>query len=425
MRKLPAVAAWALASFSLRANTSRSKFLKLMPWRLVLMGSCLSLQAMAQATGPNELATKPPVWIGFDDAFGQKTNTSAMAIEWGIKAAMEEINAAGGVLDGRPLRLVTTDNKGVTARGKDNFIELAGTKDLVAVLGGKFSPIIIEMVPEAQKLKIPLISVWGSADLITDHNEKPSYTFRVSLKDEWGIEAMMRRMAVKHKARKACAILPNTEWGRSAERVIQSKATQQKIQFPVVRWYNWGDPSLKTQYQSCLDSQTQSLLLVANEKEAAVLIREIAERPESQRLPIVSHWGAVGGTLHDLVKDDLASVNIDFIQTFTFINNKRPRALALANWILKNTDLKNSGDIPSPVGAAHAYDTVHLLASAIQISKTTNPQKIRDGLEKLPAFNGAVRNYTEPFSEHRHDALDRSQVLFVKLSPTGRLNPQD
>jgi branched-chain amino acid transport system substrate-binding protein len=393
--------------------------------RLVLMGSGLSMQAHAQSENARTSQLKPPIWIGFDDAFGQKTNTSAMSIEWGIKAAMEEINSAGGVLDGRPLKLMTTDNKGLTARGKDNFIELASTKDLVAVLGGKFSPIIIEMVPEAHRLKVPLISVWGSADSITDHKENPSYTFRLSLKDEWGIEAMMKRMSVKYNARKACAILPNTEWGRSAERVIVNKAAQQQVQFPVVRWYNWGDATLKTQYQSCLDSQAQGLLLVANEKEAAVLIKEVAERPQSQRLPMVSHWGAVGGTLHELAKDELPLVRVDFIQTFTFINNKRPRAIALSNWILKNSDLKDVGEIPSPVGAAHAYDMVHLLASTIKINKTTDPKKIRDGLEQLPAFNGAVRNYSQPFSKDRHDALDKSQLLFVKLTPSGRLIPQD
>lgn len=392
---------------------------------LVLMGMGLSTQVLAQTTGSTAAQSKPPIWIGLDDAFGQKTNTSAISIEWGIKAAMEEINSAGGVLDGRPLKLITTDNKGVTARGKDNFIELAATKDLVAVLGGKYSPIIIEMVPEAHRLKIPLISVWGSADLITDHNEKPSFTFRLSLKDEWGIEAMMKRLSAKYKARKACAILPNTEWGRSAERVIVSKAAQQQIQFPVVRWYNWGDVTLKTHYQACLDSQTQGLLLVANEKEAAVLIKEVAAQPQNQRLPVVSHWGAVGGTLHELAKDELSLVNVDFIQTFSFINNKRPRAMVLANWILKNSDLKEIADIPSPVGAAHAYDMVHLLASAIKINKTTDPQKIRDGLEQLPPFSGAVRNYSKPFSKDRHDALDKSQLLFVKLAPSGRLIPQD
>ena len=370
-------------------------------------------------------AQQAPVWIGFDDAYGMKTNTSAIATEWGIKAAMEEINNNGGVLNGRPLKLVTTDNKGVSARGKDNFVQLAGTKDLVAVLSGKFSPISVEMLPDAHRLKVPLISVWGSADPITDHEHKPSFSFRVSLKDDWGVEAMMNRLSSKYKVRQACAILPNTAWGRSAEKVIQAKSRPNTAQFPVVRWYNWGDPSLKEHYKACLDSRTQGLLFVGNEKEGALLVKEIAAQAQSMRIPVVAHWGAVGGTLHELVNEELSMVHIDFIQTFTFINNKRPRAIYLADWILKNQGLKSNHDIPSPVGAAHAYDTVHLLAKAIDTAKTTSPEKIRDALEKLPAFQGAVKHYTQPFTHQRHDALDKSQVLFVKLTPSGQLIPQD
>lgn len=366
-----------------------------------------------------------PVWIGFDDAYGLKTNTSAIAIEWGIQAAMEEINAKGGVLNGRPLKLMTTDNKGITARGKDNFVKLAGTKDLVAVLSGKYSPISLEMLTDAHRLSVPLISVWGSADPITDHDYKPSYSFRVSLKDDWGVEAMMKRLSSRYKVRQACAILPNTAWGRSAEAVIQEKSASSAVQFPVVRWYNWGDASLIEHYQACLKARAQGLLFVGNEKEGAILIKEIAAQPQSMRMPVVAHWGAVGGNLHELASEELSMVQIDFIQTFTFFKNKRPRAIYLADWILKNTDLKTPIDIPSPVGAAHGYDTVHLLAKAIDIAKTTSPQKIRDALEKLPAFNGAVRYYSRPFTPDRHDALDKSQVLFVKLTPSGQLIPQE
>ena len=379
-------------------------------------------QAFAQTPANPQL---DPVWIGFDDAYGLKTNTSATATEWGIKAAMEEVNTNGGVLNGRPLKLLTTDNKGVSARGKDNFVQLAATKDLVAVLSGKYSPISVEMLPEAHRLNVPLISVWGSADPITEHDYKPSYSFRVSLKDDWGVEAMMKRLASKYRVRQACAILPNTSWGRSAEKVIQEKSGAQTTQFAVVRWYNWGDTSLKDHYRACLDARTQGLLFVGNEKEGAILVKEIAAQAQPLRMPVVAHWGAVGGTLHELATEELPMVRIDFIQTFTFVNNKRPRAIYLANWILKNNDLKTTTDIPSPVGAAHAYDTVHLLAKAIDIAQTTSPPKIRDALEKLPAFNGAVRQYTRPFTKHRHEALDKSQIIFVKLTPSGQLIPQD
>jgi len=389
---------------------------------LVFICCAYTAHACAQTPPPSQ---NTPVWIGFDDAYGVKTNTSAMVTEWGIKAAIEEINNNGGVLNGRPLKLITTDNKGISARGKDNFVQLAGNKDLVAVLSGKYSPISVEMLPEAHRLNLPLISVWGSADPITDHDYKPSYSFRVSLKDDWGVEAMMKRLSSKYRVRQACAILPNTAWGRSAEKVIQEKSGVQTAQFPLVRWYNWGDVSFKEHYKACLDSRTQGLLFVGNEIEGAVLIKEIAVQTQSMRLPVVAHWGAVGGTLHELVNEELSKVRIDFIQTFTFINNKRPRAIYLADWILKNNGLKSTFDIPSPVGAAHAYDTVHLLAKAIDIAQTTSPQKIRDALEKLPAFHGAVRHYTKPFTHLRHDALDKSQVLFVKLLPSGQLIPQE
>lgn len=309
--------------------------------RCSLQGLVPILAATVCALAPAAFAQTPanaehaPVWIGFDDAYGLKTNTSAIATEWGIKAALEEINGNGGVLNGRPLKLVTTDNKGVTARGKDNFVQLASTKDLVAVLTGKFSPISVEILPEAHRLKVPMISVWGSADPITDHEHKPSYSFRLSLKDDWGVEAMMNRLSSKYKVRQACAILPNTAWGRSAEKVIQTKARANSAQFPVVRWYNWGDASLNAHYKACLDSRTQGLLFVGNEKEGAILVKEIAAQAPPLRMPVVAHWGAVGGTLHELVKEELSMVNIDFIQTFTFINNKRPRAIYLADWILK------------------------------------------------------------------------------------------
>ena len=218
-------------------------------------------QVLAQSPAHPE---NPPVWIGFDDGYGLKTNTSATSIEWGIQAAMEEINAKGGVLNGRPLKLMTTDNKGITARGKDNFVHLAGTKDLVAVLAGKYSPISVEMLPDAHRLNVPLISVWGSADPITDHDYKPSYSFRVSLKDNWGVEAMMKRLSSRYKVRQACAILPNTSWGRSAENVIQDKSGSSAIQFPVVRWYNWGDASFDGHYKACLKARAQGLLFVGN-----------------------------------------------------------------------------------------------------------------------------------------------------------------
>lgn len=396
--------------------------LSLHPWLLGLCFWGVTLPGAAQSAPPAP-TSKAPVLIGFDGAYGQKTNTAPIAIELGARAAIDEINRAGGVLGGRPLQLVTTDNKGVSARGKDNFVEMAQMKDLVAVMGGKYSPVSVEVLPDAHRLKVPLISVWGSADGITDHNHRPSYTFRVSLKDDWGVEAMMRRMANSYKASQVCAFLPNTSWGRSADAVIKSKATRYKLNFGVVRWYNWGDTSFAEDYRRCLDNQGQALMFVGNEKEAAILFKEMAALPAEQRLPVVAHWGVVGGLLHEMVGPALGQVSFDVIQTFSFMQNQRPRAKTLARWIHANSPYKTVSAIPSPVGAAHAYDTVHLLALAVERARSTQGSRVRDALEKLPPFSGAVRDYKPAFTSARHDALDANQVLFVRVGADGTLTP--
>ena len=401
--------------------TTRTRFNLFATIALMTLSTAIS-SALASAQAPAR-ATAAPVYLGFDGAYGQKTSTAASAIEFGLRQAIEDINAAGGVLGGRPLKLLTTDNKGITARGKDNFIELAGTKDLVAVFGGKYSPITVESLNEAQRLRKPIISVWGSADQITENGFDPSYAFRLSLKDSWGVAAMLKRIALNLKATTACAILPNTAWGRSSDAVIKSQSSTLGLAFPVIRWYNWGDESFAASYELCLKSGASALLFVGNEKEAAILIKEIARRPASERLPVVAHWGTVGGILHELVGDALNAVRFEVIQTFSFVNNNRPLAIRLAKLALQTGNHTNVEDIPSPVGIAQAYDAARLVALAIDRANSTKGEDVRAALEALPTYEGVIKNYDPAFTTTQHDALDASSVIFVTVTPQGGLVP--
>lgn len=368
-------------------------------------------------------SAQSPVYIGVDAAYGVRTNTAPKAIERGVLAAMDEINARGGVLNGRPLRLVTTDNQSLPARGRDNFIELAGKPDMIAVLGGKFSPVIIEVTPEAQRLKVPLVSVWGSADPITDGQPVPSFVFRLSLKDSWGVEAMITRAKTAYRATRLCAVLPNTAWGRSADAVLRTRASALGVTMVAIRWYNWGDSAFSETLGACERAAAQVLLMVANEREAASLLTQLSQLPPAARLPIVAHWGITGGVLHQLAGPALDVVDMQVIQTFTFIGNARPAARRLADWILKDAQLTSVDQIPSPVGSAHAYDMTHLLALAVNKAGSTRGDDIRRALESLPPFDGAVRRYAPAFTATSRDALTPQDVLFVRMRRSGELVP--
>jgi branched-chain amino acid transport system substrate-binding protein len=157
--------------------------------------------------------------------------------------------------------------------------------------------------------------------------------------------------------------------------------------------------------------------------EAALIVREVAALPPGERLPIVSHWGVTGGVMHELAGDALDKVDLQVIQTFSFVGNTRPRARQLAAWLIKEGGLTSVERIASPVGSAHAYDMTHLLALAVEQARSTKGDDVRAALEKLPPFEGAVRRYAPAFTPERHDALGPPQVLFVKIERSGALMP--
>jgi branched-chain amino acid transport system substrate-binding protein len=368
-------------------------------------------------------AAAEPVYIGLDEDYSMATSTSPKAIERGALAAIDEVNARGGVLGGRPLKLLTTNNQGVSARGRDNFIELASKPGMVAVLTGKFSPITVETLPEAGRLKVPLVSVWGSADAITDRPDEPSFTFRLSLKDSWGVEAMLKRAKARLQASRVCAILPNTAWGRSGERVINARAPTLDMSVVATRWYNWGDQVYTDHLQACVRERAQAIVLVANEREAALLFTQLAQMPDTQRLPVVSHWGITGGTIHELAAAALGKIDLEVIQTFSFAGSARPAARRLAERLMRETSARTPAHIPGAVGSAHAYDTVHLLALAVDKAGSTRGDDVRRALESLPAHEGVVRRYEPAFTARRHDALTPREVLFVRIERDGALTP--
>lgn len=386
--------------------------------RLFSTGAGLLIVAACIAAPPSA-----PVLVGLDAEFGHRTSTSAQAIQRGMEIAIAEINAAGGVLGGRPLKLVTRDNRSITARGVDNLRELAALPDLVAVFGGKFSPIYIESLPVVHELGIPLMDPWGAADIITDHDYRPSYTFRLSLKDSWAAPVMLKFAKNSYGADRIGVLLPNTAWGRSNEQAIAEAAAELGIELVGERWYNWGNPSFLRHYLDLLRQGAQAILLVGNEPEGALLLKEMAGLPESDRLPVVSHWGVTGGDFATLAGEALAQIELAVVQTFSFVGRSDPIAQRVLQALHERYGVAGPASVPSPVGVAHAYDLTYLLARAVDLAGSTDRAAIRDALEHLGPYQGLVRDYARPFTSERHDALSQEDVFMAYYKEDDQLIP--
>jgi len=359
-------------------------------------GSALALPFLVRAS-----AAAQPITLVLDAEYSNKTSTSAQAVERGIRIAMAEINAKGGVI-GRPLELRTMDNRGVPAIGVDNFRDAAADLQVLGVFGGKFSPTYIEVAPVAN----------DSADAITDMKVTPSWVFRLSLRASWAGPAFIQEV-VKSGHTQIGDITPNTAWGRSNAAALEKASLAAGVTIVGTEWYHWGEKTMIGFLDRLVGRGAQTIVLIANEAEGAILARELAAS-RGRTIPLLAHWGITGGAFEQMVGDALYAIDLKVIQTYSFYGQPNPVKTRVLDALKKSYGIDSIAAIESPVGVAHAYDLTDAVARAIEQAGTADRKAVRAALEKLPPWQGLVRNYDPAFTASDHDALRPDNVFFAR-----------
>jgi branched-chain amino acid transport system substrate-binding protein len=374
-------------------------------------------------------AAGPPVLIGLDLEKGDRTSLSDDAISLGVETAVRQVNRLGGVLGGRKLATVTTDNRAVPARGVDNVAELASHEHLVAFFTGKFSAVAAAQMDVAHEHRLVMLGPWAAADDLMEHARNPSFTFRLSLRDGWALERLVET-ALARGHRRLAVVVPNNLWGRSslaaARRALASPG-RSGASIITTQWYNWGGRErFDHRIAASRVAGADSVLLVANEGEAAAFVTAMAQQQPSGRLPIFSHWGALGGDFVALA-GRAAIEQVDFVVVSTRIPSPpyAPLHGELIEAALERFGVMQLGQVPGLPGLLHAYDLTWLLVAAIGRAGTSERGAIRDALEHLPPFDGVMGRLERPFTPQRHEALTPAHLRLYRFDAQGALVESD
>ncbi|MCF8081654.1 MAG: ABC transporter substrate-binding protein [Deltaproteobacteria bacterium] len=364
-----------------------------------------------------------PIMVGLDADMSSGSARSGEAIRRGIVLAMDEINGRGGVL-GRPLQLVVKDHRGNPARGVDNIKAFGDMKNLVAVVGGLHTPVALAELEAIHKNRIIYLDPWAAGTPVVDNGYDPNFVFRVSVRDEYaGGFLVDKALEMGHK--KVALLLEQTGWGRSNERSMKEALKTRWLRPVTIQWFHWGVQDLTRQIRGAREAGADVIILVANAPEGIVAVTSMAGLPPEQRLHIISHWGITGGEFFKHAEERLKQVHLVFLQTYSFLDPPFPeKAEALFSAYQKKFPECNTvEDIFAPVGTAHAYDLMHLLALAIEKAGTTDRPAVRKALENLDPYQGLVRYYDPAFTKDRHDALDASDFSLARYTPEGIIVP--
>lgn len=364
-------------------------------------------------------AQKPHDWvIGVNADLSLGGATAGQAILLGVKLAVEEINEAGGLL-GNPVRIEARDHGGIVLRGIENVKELGGMSNVIAVIGGMHSNVILSEVEVIHSKKIPYLIPWASADELVDNKKKPNFIFRLGGRDHYVGEFLVGE-ALKH-GKRIGLLLESTVWGRSNLKALKKALARRKIQPVAVEWIDRADTNVTVQISALQRNNPDVVIMALNAPEGALAVNTMAERGTPFR--VLSHWGVAHENFFTLASSSLKKVKVEFFQPFSFLIHGNRKKDALLNQLKQILPHAKSGKIDAASGIAHAYDLTHMLAAAIRKSKSAERKTIRDTLEALPDFEGVSCSLQPPFTPQRHEAIDRRCFFLAQFSSDGRVVP--
>ena len=349
--------------------------------------------------------------IGLVTALSGQSARAGEAITRGLQVAIDELNAAGGVL-GRKFELLRRDDEATPAKGVIAARELVFKEKVAVLFGGLDTPVSIAIIPVITEARVPFMGPWAAGTPITQNGTSPNFAFRVSAVDEIVDKAMLQYAQKNFSAKKPGLILINNPWGESNEKGLKAAMAAKGVTPAGIEKFEGSDVDVVPQLTRLKAAGADSLFLVGNVGPSAQVVKSLDRM--GWKVPIVSHWGPAGGRFTELAGPSAPSVH--FVQTYSFFGNQRPVGQKVLKMLMaKYPDIKSAGDVTPAVGVANAYDAMHLVALAIRNAGSTDGPKIREGFYKIASYDGLIKTYRQPFTATNHDAINENDYVWTQF----------
>ena len=354
---------------------------------LVSTGMALSLPAYAQ----NEIK------IGYNaDQSASGAAELGLSGLYGFQAAIDDLNAQGGVL-GRKVVGVVRDDAGAPPKSIQNMNELIDNEKVAAVVGPTNSGNALAWLHIPQQKKVPVISHVATATDITARyaKEPQNYIFRVSMVDREQL-ALLAAYAVKASKSKNIAIIADTTgYGQAATKDLQEILTLHGIKPVGIEKFGPKDTDMTSQLAK-LKAAGADMIITGSLADATAQVLKSMEKMDYYP-GLLSTWGSINTPLVNIAGPKLAEKTVFAAST---TEDASDRAAALHKRLVAKHP-----NMPAFVSAAQGYDAVMLIAAGIKQAGGTDGPKLQAALENLGAVQGIIKKYEKPFSKEQHEAL--------------------
>jgi ABC-type branched-subunit amino acid transport system substrate-binding protein len=298
----------------------------------------------------------------------------------GANAAVEQVNADGGVLGGRKIELVVEDTAADPQQAVQSFLRIQGRDNPAIFINGFSSAATAAVAPMAAGEKVPMIvaSVLPQSDRDYVFSTIIPVRFETATRVEYLVDQGIDRVAVLHDP---------TPYNKVQLTSLEEQLTAAGITLTGVAEHPSDAVDLRPQITSLLAGQPQALIKLSAGPTQIVAGRALTDA--GLDIPLILGLESEANltqaaAAYDNVLDVAAPLQV-FDELKSEEQNEAMQAFVDAN-----------PDITDPNYAGRGWDAVLLAVEALTRADSTDADAVREALLALPAYEGttAVYDYT-------------------------------
>jgi branched-chain amino acid transport system substrate-binding protein len=335
-----------------------------------------------------------------------QTGPSAVAAEWemwGVNLAVEEINAAGGLLGGRKLQVLVMDNKCNPSEAVNVANKLVEAK-VVAIEGAHCSTAHLASMKIIADAKIPMITGIASNPQITALSGigRNEYAFRISASDAAMMDALGIYLGTKKVFKTVAIVAEDSDFGRGGADAFKAVADKAGVTIVSTDIYPQNTPDFTSILTRLQQRRPDAIATFQLGGDAINFLRQAMQ--VGLRIPYTGRI-ELGGRNQPIIEAGGMEKSVSAWQYSSFIDSPQNKAFA------EKIRAKHKSDpyLQSWAG----YDSIRVLAQAIKDANSTEGPKIKDAIQKMTFTN--VMGKTVKFDDHNqaghyvvlHTVLDK------------------
>ena len=345
---------------------------------VALVGGCNKPAETSQTVSPGKF--QGVIKIGEFASLTGKEAAFGISSHNGTQLAIDELNAAGGVL-GKELKLVTEDDQSKAGEPATVVRKLITRENVIAILGEVASSRSLEAAPICQQNKIPMISPSSTNPRVTEVGD---YIFRVCFIDPFQ-GTVMANFATKTLKAKNIAILTDVkaDYSMGLAKFFKERLVADGGKVVAEQSYSGGDKDFKAQLTSIKAMNPEGLFIPGYYNDVGLILSQAKELGikfpmfggdgwESAKLMEIAGAAAEGAYFSTHYSPEL-----DAPMARTFIQNYKAK-------------FKEEPDAMAALG----YDSALILVESIKKAGSTEGSKIRDVLAATKDFVGVTGKTT-------------------------------